>query len=541
MLSELDLDSALTLGVQPVGTVNGRGQSTLPRYLLDKAGKEIQVVGDLDNPNLETLIDLEPDLILTGQTKPELLALLKEIAPTVVTGNWGEPWKTVFNRSANVMNKEAEAKAFLARYDARLAEARSKLAKHQGEFDTRLVELMIHRGNHARAAEMHGSVVQRLKKEQPDSPNLPHQLIWLAEIENRARLHGQAIKHIQEVIEVIRQRTAAISQEDARANTLREELQVVGLRIDRQDAVADAQRAAVDEMRNAESQLKLQKRQMQQARERAARRAGTAARNVKDAGLPKIVAGKLKRDAQESAARADEVHSRRVDDARARLDAAERAVRDDDVIDLDLPKTEVPVGRTVLSATGLNIERDGRILFPENGIDLDIRGPERIALTGRNGAGKSTLLRMINGDIQPDAGTLTRGDGRIAYLSQRLDLLDEQRSVLENLMSWAPTLSITRRRHLLAQFLFQDNRIDLPVSVLSGGERLRATLACVLFAEPAPHLLLLDEPTNNLDLVSVAQLESALNAYRGAFIVVSHDQRFLDAIAIERRMTLPPE
>ncbi|MBP6791811.1 MAG: ABC transporter substrate-binding protein, partial [Aeromonas sp.] len=132
VLSELDLDSALTLGVQPVGTVNGRGQSTLPRYLLDKAGKEIQVVGDLDNPNLEKLIDLEPDLILTGQTKPELLALLKEIAPTVVTGNWGEPWKTVFNRSANVMNKEAEAKAFLARYDARLAEARSKLAKHQG-------------------------------------------------------------------------------------------------------------------------------------------------------------------------------------------------------------------------------------------------------------------------------------------------------------------------------------------------------------------------------------------------------------------------
>lgn len=319
-----------------------------------------------------------------------------------------------------------------------------------------------------------------------------------------------------------------------------------------QDAVADAQRAAVDEMRNAESQLKLQKRQMQQARERAARRAGTAARNIKDAGLPKIIAGQLKRNAQESAARADGVHARRVDDARARLDAAERAVRDDDVIALDLPNTEVPAGRTVLSVTGLNIQRGGRMLFAGNGngngdgngnrdgtgIDLDIRGPERIALTGRNGAGKSTLLRMINGDLQPDAGTLTRGDGRIAYLSQRLDLLDDQRSVLENLMTWAPTLSITRRRHLLAQFLFQDNRIDLPVSVLSGGERLRATLACVLYAEPAPHLLLLDEPTNNLDLVSVAQLESALNAYRGAFIVVSHDERFLDTIGIERRIAL---
>ncbi len=150
VLSELDLDSALTLGVQPVGTVNGRGQGTLPRYLLDKAGKAIQVVGDLDNPNLEKLIDLEPDLILTGQTKPELLALLQEIAPTVVTGNWGEPWKTVFNRSANVMNKEAEAKAFLARYDDRLAQARSKLAKHQGE------QVSIVRWNPKGPSYMHG-------------------------------------------------------------------------------------------------------------------------------------------------------------------------------------------------------------------------------------------------------------------------------------------------------------------------------------------------------------------------------------------------
>ena len=98
--------------------------------------------------------------------------------------------------------------------------------------------------------------------------------------------------------------------------------------------------------------------------------------------------------------------------------------------------------------------------------------------------------------------------------------------MLDNLTVWAPTLSTTRRMHLLAQFLFHGNRIHLPVGALSGGERLRATLVCVLFAEPAPHLLLLDEPTNNLDLVSVAQLESALNAYRGAFVVVSHDEQF---------------
>lgn len=173
-----------------------------------------------------------------------------------------------------------------------------------------------------------------------------------------------------------------------------------------------------------------------------------------------------------------------------------------------------------------------------DGIDLTVRGPERIALTGPNGAGKTTLLRTLLGEIEPDAGAVEVADGRVAYLSQRLDLLDEDRSVAENLAAFAPSLTVTRRRHLLAQFLFRGDAVERPVRVLSGGERLRATLACVLFAEPAPQLLLLDEPTNNLDLVSVGQLEMALAAYRGAFIVVSHDVSFLDAIGVDRVLRL---
>jgi ATPase subunit of ABC transporter with duplicated ATPase domains len=305
-----------------------------------------------------------------------------------------------------------------------------------------------------------------------------------------------------------------------------------------QQTVQETQQAAEANLRNAEQQLKREKRQRQEARERAARRSSTAARNVKDAGLPKIIAGAMKRSAQESAGRADDVHEKRVNQARTQLEDAERALRDDAVVVLDLPDTNVPAGRTVFRGEGLQIGRGGRKLFADNGIELSIRGPERIALTGPNGAGKSTLLRVISGDLQPDAGTVQRADGRIAYLSQRLDLLDPDRTVAQSLAAYAPSLTHTRRMHLLAQFLFSGNRIHLPVKALSGGERLRATLACVLYAEPAPQLLLLDEPTNNLDLVSVGQLEAALNAYEGAFVVVSHDQRFLAEIGIRRRLRL---
>lgn len=295
-----------------------------------------------------------------------------------------------------------------------------------------------------------------------------------------------------------------------------------------EEALATEQEAAERMVRVAEADLKKQKRELVDAQVKLARRKRYGQKMWDQKREPKIVMGARKRAAQESAGKHRIMHEEKLAEARERLDDAVDAVRDDDEIRVDLPYTAVPPGRGVLTLRDLELVYGARVAG-----GLDLHGPERIALIGRNGSGKTTLLRTIAGELAPVAGEAT-AHVPLRFLPQRLDVLDDELSVAENVARFAPGATNNRIRARLARFLFRGARADQRAATLSGGERFRAALAALMLAEPAPQLLMLDEPTNNLDMASVRQLTTALESYEGALIVASHDLPFLESIGITR-------
>ena len=301
---------------------------------------------------------------------------------------------------------------------------------------------------------------------------------------------------------------------------------------DYEEALEIEQEAAERMVRVAESDFRKQKRELADAQVKLARRKRYGQKMWDQKREPKIVMGARKRAAQESAGKHRIMHEEKLAEARERLDEAVEAVRDDDEIRVDLPYTAVPPGRTVLTLQDLGLRYGARV---KGGFDL--RGPERVALIGRNGAGKTTLLRTITGELAPESGEV-QAHVPLRFLPQRLDVLDGELSVVENVARFAPDATNNRIRARLARFLFRGARADRKAATLSGGERFRAALAALMLAEPAPQLLLLDEPTNNLDMASVRQLTTALESYEGALIVASHDLPFLESIGITRWLLL---
>ena len=360
--------------------------------------------------------------------------------------------------------------------------------------------------------------------------------------EARARL-GEMVRTWRGTLIVVSHDLALLELMDDTAELYGRELSVFGGPYSEWRAWLDAEQGAAKQAeRDAAQALKKEKRQRIEAETKLAHRASFARKAYENKRDPKIIMNGKKTAAQVSAGKLRTEVAEKEGAARAALEEAGRRIRDDATMRIQLPDPGVSRSRRIVTIG------DGERSWT-------IQGPERVALIGRNGVGKTTLLRRLVGadaDAGPGAGadpepapadrlTSTPHTDRIGYLPQRIDGLDEGGTVVENIALRAPEIPEKELRNRLARFLIRGAAMDREVGSLSGGERFRVALAALLLADPAPHLVVLDEPTNNLDLDTVDQVVQALRAYRGAVLVVSHDDAFLQRLDLDLTLELDVE
>jgi ATPase subunit of ABC transporter with duplicated ATPase domains len=212
---------------------------------------------------------------------------------------------------------------------------------------------------------------------------------------------------------------------------------------------------------------------------------------------------------------------------------AERAA--DRVARLRFP-VPAPCGRTPLSAVGLSKSYGSDEVF--TGVDVAVDRGSRVVVLGLNGAGKTTLLRLLADLETPDTGKVTPGHGlSLGYYAQEHETLETDRTVLSHMRSAAPDLTESEQRKVLGSFLFSGDDVEKPAGVLSGGEKTRLALALLVVS--GANVLLLDEPTNNLDPASREEVLGALRGFRGAIVLVTHDEGAVQALSPERVIVLP--
>jgi ATPase subunit of ABC transporter with duplicated ATPase domains len=294
--------------------------------------------------------------------------------------------------------------------------------------------------------------------------------------------------------------------------------------------------AARHDLADAERRVAAVAQTAQMMQERKARRDGVGKRKATRGDMPNIAIGGLKRKAEETSGAMSRLAERQRDEAQTDAVEARERIEVLQPFTVSLPSTGLAAHKDVLTLDGVTAGYEpGRPVLEH--LSFTLTGPERIAVAGPNGSGKTTLLSLISGVLQPWSGSV-RVLTRFALLDQRVSVLDPTLPIRDNFKHLNPNADENACRAALARFMFRADAALQIAGTLSGGQMLRAGLACVLGSAAPPPLLILDEPTNHLDTDSIEAVEAGLRAYDGALLIVSHDESFLDAVGITRRLTL---
>lgn len=291
------------------------------------------------------------------------------------------------------------------------------------------------------------------------------------------------------------------------------------------------------ELHDANRLLKKNKISIQSSREKHERKQSYGRKLRSSGSIDKLTANSKKGRSERTQSKMLIKEKRMIQDAETKLKTAQQKIENHEVLDVQFPMTQVPKGKFMIEIDNLDFYyTKNNFIF--NQFNFKVRGPERIAIIGKNGSGKSTLLKLILGNLIPKNGTIKLGTPYITYIDQFASLLKPNLTIFENFILLNPDATQNEAYRNLAIFLFKNTAVHNQICTLSGGQKVRALLACVLMSKHPPQILILDEPTNHLDIDSVKSIESALKHYEGVILVVSHDQRFLHSIRISNTIYL---
>lgn len=280
------------------------------------------------------------------------------------------------------------------------------------------------------------------------------------------------------------------------------------------------------------SEIRQAKKQQQADRERQERQQNHAKKSRIKTNQTKIVLDFRANQSQNTTSRLSKLHKQRIDNQHNNLTQAQHQ------LEKISPLAMTPNKPKKVSDPLLQISNMVLPFGTKKPINLLLNTGMRLAITGVNGTGKSTLLRVLTGELTAKSGNFHMTESH-RLLDQHLSLLDSHSSALENFQQLSPSdWKDSDYRTILAQLRLRGDKACLPINKLSGGERLKVALACVFLGQYAPALLLLDEPDNHLDLESKLLLANTLAQYRGAVLMISHDENFMTNACTDEKFIL---
>ncbi len=296
--------------------------------------------------------------------------------------------------------------------------------------------------------------------------------------------------------------------------------------------------ALQNQLSEKEKELRLAKKIAREALERKNKSSSRGEKSAVKKGIPRIMMGAMKEGAENSTVKLKNVHDDKMSAISSSITDIQTALPNMRQMKTDFNSPDLHIGKILVTAKDLNFGYGESRLW-QDPLNLQIKSGDRIRFSGNNGAGKTTLLKLLLGELEPTEGTITRADFKYIYIDQEYSIVQPHLTVFEQLEQFNLFAKPEHElKMILSRFLFPVGTWDKSCSKLSGGEKMRLAICCLMVSNSTPDLFILDEPTNNLDIQSVDIITAAIKDYNGTVLLVSHDLYFVKEIKINRVVEL---